>query len=171
MYYLKSENVKAFPLAKPRLGSSVDITSRIFYEQNVSNIIRQIIEVAGFIISGKVDTRGIVTEKLCINIYGYYFEIAVGTSLVNNEVSNKVFAQIKIYTPQVEESGVQAPSEIDGQDESGEYTGLKFSGNLEPGCIGFQLLQKSGSNWGFVEDSFRKFKVEKLDIDWIDGLH
>lgn len=49
--YLQSKQVKAFPLGRPRSTSSNDITSRIFYEQNVSNIIRQLIDVPGFIIS------------------------------------------------------------------------------------------------------------------------
>lgn len=169
MYYVKSDAVKAFPLAKPRLGTSKDITSRIFYEQNVSNMIRQIIDVDGFIISGSVTTAGVVQDSLCFDIYGYYFELSNGTKLVESGTSaTKVFALIKVSNTE--------PVEIEGQDESGEYRGLCFSDKLESGYKGFQLLEKqdgSGpdSGWRLVIPSYRKFDIDSLGIDWIDAKH
>lgn len=168
MYYLKSEQVKAFPLAKPRLGLSKDITSRIFYEQNVSNIIRQIIDVQGFVISGKVNEDGSVSEKLCFDIFGYYFELGVGTELVNEEIDDKVFVMIRLTDAE--------PFEIDGQDEDGSYKGLMLSNRLEDGCKGFQLLESSKDSsgtkrWKLFDSSYSKFEVKSLGIDWIDAKH
>lgn len=181
MGYLKSEEVKAFPLAKPRWSSSNDITSRIFYEQNVSNIIRQIIDVDGFIISDDsvVSEFGIVNSDstLCIDLYGYYFEIASNVNLPETagatEDSKEVWVGI-----QVSEKVGNEPQEIIGQDTTDGYTGLEFSASKfgsEYKC--FQLLEKvtseeSGAQksvWRLVKPSYRKFDIDSLCIDWIDA--
>ena len=80
--YLPSTNVRAFPLGKSRVASSEDITSRIFYEQTVSNIIRQLIDTQGFIISApsNINLDGTIEGDLEFNLGGYYFKVLNGTS-------------------------------------------------------------------------------------------
>ena len=142
--YLSSTNVRAFPLGKSRSTGSNDITSRIFYEQTVSNIIRQLIDTQGFIISApsNINLDGTIEEDLEFNLGGYYFKVLNGTScfplgndgaFVNNgdpPVTPDQFKQQQqmyiYFCIDVEE---EEPKEIIGQDvtdTSGEsvYQGL-----------------------------------------------
>lgn len=173
MGYLKSDSVRAFPLAKPRSSKSNDITSRIFYEQNVSNLIRQIVDVDGFIISGEVSTEGVVENDstLCIDIYGYYFEILPGVNLVSiaeADDSDSVYVGIKVLA--IDEN---SPEEIDGQDLSGDYQGLILqNGEFPSEYKSFKLLEKvpgEDDSWRLVKPSYKKFNPDSLGIDWIDA--
>ena len=183
--YLQSSEVKAFPLAKSRAAISLDITSRIFYEQNVSNIIRQLTSRPGFIISGTVDDQGnVINGPLKIDIQGYYFEISEKSNLipVAGEVdknSTKIYVGIRLSSPEsiTDDSGstIITPQEIIGQDYQNEYQGLYFCYNALPSeFIGFQLLQGAGSGdnktWSLFEKSFTKFDyTNDLNITFIDG--
>ena len=174
--YLQSDRVKAFPLAAPRSNSSNDITSRIFYEQNVSNLIRQLVDVDGFVISGEVDSEnGNVKDKLCFNIYGYYFELSNGAEIakVEDSEATKIYVGIKfIYN----DEGEVYPLEISGQDEGGKYTGLEFSGSeFGSEYKSFLLLENTGksvegkNNWRIAPESYYRFNIDKLGIDWIEA--
>ena len=123
---LQSELVKVFPAGKYRSTQSADYTSRIFYEQNVSNLIRQIIDVPGFIISGSVNTNGIVTEDFNCNLYGYNFILENGADLVAKNLSNIVVnidgnplgnnQQFYVYLGIKLTSSESGISELNGQD-------------------------------------------------------
>lgn len=88
--YILSDHIKVFPAGKYRSIKSNDYTSRIFYEQNVSNLIRQLIDVPGFIISGDISTQGLISEDFSINLYGYNFIINSGINLISINSSNQV---------------------------------------------------------------------------------
>ena len=188
--YLASNTVKAFPLAKSRSSLSLDITSRIFYEQNVSNLIRQLSSIPGFVISGDVDVNGCVVDILKLNIYGYYFEIlpgrdsnnnAIPTSLIPDDATDSVYVGIQLsepYTMDVDGNQVQVPIEIIGQDINGQYLGLCFATSLNPEnnihLIGFKLLEATGSGankkWRLTDESHKKFDfIKDLNITFIDG--
>lgn len=191
--YLKSNTVKAFPLAKPRSATSADITSRIFYEQNVSNIIRQLTSLDGFVISGDIDDYGNVIETLKINIFGYYFEISAYEDEINQTPNNiippepediintdKIYVAIRLSDPEPtdgpEGSTVIIPQEIIGQDNAGNYEGLYFGYVLPNDYKGFQLLDSNGvagdgrKKWKIHEDSRKKFDyTNDLNITFIDG--
>ena len=122
-----SDNIHIFPVAKIR----TEQRSRILYEDNVSNIIRQLIDTNGFVLpdnptifaeyvdttSGdtcvgvfkEMDDQGnINTEpfRIKFNIYGYYVEITNTILTVNTY--DKVFAKLSITKG--------FPQEISGQD-------------------------------------------------------
>lgn len=140
-----SENIHIFPVAKIR----IEQRSRILYEDNVSNIIRQIIDTNGFVIPDDADnltifdeyvdsTNGvtcvgiykdtddqgnIITDpfRIKFNIYGYYVEIN-NTILPVNKYT-KVFAKLSITK--------DFPQEISGQDVTDSegttvYEGIKL---------------------------------------------
>ena len=176
--YLQSDRVKAFPLAAPRSNSSNDITSRIFYEQNVSNLIRQIVDVDGFVISGEVNPEtGNVVGKLCFNIYGYYFELADGAELAAGVGDNpkEIYVGIKFIS---NDDVVVYPLEISGQDENGEYTGLEFSSTKfgdeykSLKLLEFSFNSETGNEeWHIPKESKYKFDIDNFGIDWIDAKH
>ena len=135
---ISSNNISVFPLSKNRPN---DRSARLFYEHNIANLIRQLIDVEGFIIqpssstdlSLSVSTDG---DKIIIrtgtpitfNLYGYYFSIAANSSLLTvnaNELDAsggnniiKLFAVLNID---------DKSNEIAGYDDNGVYTGLKIT--------------------------------------------
>lgn len=175
---LLSQYVKIFPFAKYRSSDSQDITSRLFYEQNVSNLIRQIIDTQGFIISGGVTFQGITNSdaSFCFNLYGYYFEISPNVNLVDPSVQNPnyVIASIKMQERQPDLQNILPPLEIEGQDKAGEFKALSIDTvtQLPSEGIYLVLLEKDSSdNWHVYEDSYSKFDVMSLNITGIDGKH
>jgi hypothetical protein len=72
---IRSENVEVFPIAKPRTSMVTVPGTRIFTENNISNLIRQLLPTnqSGFVISAEKITDD--TFNISFNIYGYYFKI------------------------------------------------------------------------------------------------
>ena len=150
--FLDSGKVLAFPLGKPRTSGIRDISSRIFYEQNVSNLIRQLIDFEGFIISGDqtLNSNGQITNPLLFNLGGYYFEISPGTELLSWPVLDRdgyplksgsenispayIYALIQIepLSVAVGPDVTATIKEISGQDADGVYKGLEIFGSLNP---------------------------------------
>lgn len=162
---IDSSNIKVFPFAKYR-NDLTDLGSRLFYENNISRLIKQLIDTEGFIISGSVDTLGNITSPLCFNLYGYYFEINSG-NLVDSTANTNVYAVIDV-------SG--NPPELQGQDnELQQFTAIEFVGTKPKGCETskhyISILKKVGNNWVIDLDSYTKFDVISLKIDKIDGKH
>ena len=90
---ITSSSISVFPLAKNRTS---DRSARLFYENNVANLIRQLIDVEGFIISKDelklsmsssvvsdhfVELCLAVINPLVFNLHGYYFNVR-GNSIV-----------------------------------------------------------------------------------------
>lgn len=132
--HIKSESIKIFPLAKPR---SKDSSSRLFYEDNIANIIRQVTSGNGFIINAPTTLSTYngyyrVNQDLEFNIYGYYVKITKSSNIISVSDTNKngtnynyIYAKIKLNN--------STTPEINGQDDGGNYTGLEIlSGNTLP---------------------------------------
>ena len=144
--YLLSTQVKAFPLGRPRSQGSGDITSRIFYEQTVSNIIRQLIDTKGFLINcpNTMSSSGTLGSTLEFNLGGYWFEVDSGTNIfpldgnrhliyekyTDEGVEETVLKNSTCYLYACIELTSSEPYEISGQDEQYNgrdvYQGLKF---------------------------------------------
>lgn len=162
---IDSSNIKVFPFAKYR-DDLTDLGSRLFYENNISQLIKQLIDTEGFIISGSVDTLGNITSSLCFNLYGYYFEVSAG-NLVDETAKTDVYAVIEV-------SGVVP--ELQGQDDTTKkFTALQFVGtppkSTETTKHYLRILTKSGNNWILDTNSYVKFNTQSLKIEKIDGKH
>ena len=193
--YLQSKQVKAFPLGRPRSTSSNDITSRIFYEQNVSNIIRQLIDVPGFIISASdisMPSGTISGNNLIIDIGGYYFDILSGSSIVpfNSDGAvvdgNTVLKDSTVYLYFCIDTTNEEPHEIIGQDSTDNtYQGLVIEvSTLNPDTFNkhtynlpvyFGNTDSNGipkaDTWMIYANSYMKFNARSLNITGIDGKH
>ena len=145
--YVLSSRIKAFPLGRPRSQGSEDITSRIFYEQTVSNLIKQLINTKGFIIKcpKTITTSGNLSSELEFNLGGYWFNISSGTNIFPLENNVLVYEKVDIKEDEPGTSITSAnpcyiyacikltstvPYEISGQDElyksQNVYRGLRF---------------------------------------------
>ena len=135
-FNIASNSLSVFPLSKNRTG---DRSARLFYENNVANIIRQLIDVEGFLISDSfsldvgnaLSDSGIVTypillkDTLVFNLYGYYFCINKGAQICrvsfdqNNidSVTYTLYAAIEIDT---------VANEIKYFDNNSVYEGLQI---------------------------------------------
>lgn len=196
--YLSSTYVKAFPLGRPRATTSNDITSRIFYEQTVSNIIRQLIDVEGFIITGSTITNesGKLSSNLEINIGGYYFNIdsAANVFQLNTDgaiIDNtgRILTNSTVYIYFCTDLTENEPREVIGQDSTdGNYQGLILEmSTVKPGTYNEHTYQvpifvgqtdgngrpivSPDNTWVVYEDSYIKFDVDSLSITGIDGKH
>ena len=49
-YHISTNNIHVFPLARNRKN---DRSARLFYENNIANIVRQVVDRTGFIITPK----------------------------------------------------------------------------------------------------------------------
>lgn len=119
---INSDRIKLFPISKPR---SNDPTSRLFYEDNIANMLRQIVGENGFVINApkQLTLRNgyyvNAQEDLEFNIYGYYVNIKADTNLIeSNGIKDYIYAQIIIDNSSI--------PEIKGQDNAGIYEGLEI---------------------------------------------
>lgn len=198
--YVASASVRAFPLGRPRSNSSSDITSRIFYEQTVTNLVKQLIDVDGFLITGPSinSSNGQINGDLEFNLGGYWFKINSGTSIFPlNNSGQLIYEQpgtVGTGTALVNKTCYiyacidltnDVPIEIEGQDVNSNYEGLLFiASDSEPGNFSDHTYRlpiyigktnSSGSpvggNWVIYSDSFIKFDISSLNITGIDGRH
>ena len=158
--YLDSSNVKVFPFA--RFREQKDIASRLFYEENISRLIRQVVDTEGFVVSGGITSTGVTSQDgLAINIHGYYFYIEKETSIVPNESSTTCYASIKLT------SG-GAVSELMGQDnDEGKFDALNFTDTPPEDANVFyiKLAEKTTSGWVINNELKRKFNFGYSAID------
>ena len=192
--YLPSNSIRAFPLGRPRSTNSNDITSRIFYEQTVSNIVKQLIDTNGFIISGSEinSNNGTLLNNLELNIGGYYFNILQNSLVFGLSTEGKLNSYLSytgtIYIYFCIDLTSQEPKEIIGQDILDQNSNLIYQGlvieasNATPDnfsghtyCLPvFYGNVTNGipnySTWTIYNNSYFKFSVNSLDITGIDGL-
>lgn len=173
---LSSNSIKVFPFARYR-STAVDISSRLFYEYNVARLINQLIDTKGFIISGSVkEDDCTVTNTLSFNIGGYYFEVSIGTSLRPSDSSNSVYAYIILSDSVTDENNQQTPPELLGQDDQNEFKALNLC-DEEPvsvkGTVIYLKIAEKGSDgkWKLSDDSYKKFSLNSLTLNKIDGKH
>lgn len=171
MSYILSDKISIFPLAKHRVNKNND---RLFYEHNVANLIRQLIDTEGFIIRGPetVATDGLLTSELEFNLYGYHIMIESGTNLFSSNLSGDIYAQIELSTDK------NVPTEIVGQDESEtkEYKGLEITSTPNTSSENHRSIKlyERKETAGMVtfelcEDSLIKFKQSRVKVIGIDG--
>lgn len=173
---ISSKQIKVFPFAKYR--NTVDLGSRLFYENNISRLIYQLVDTDGYVISGAVNTNGILTESLMMNIHGYYFEIASGESLIPNDETDtgELYAYIKVSKEISDSTGSVVPPQIIGQDDNTKgFTALNLTftepTSTEDDIFSILLLVKDSSGWKINESVYTKFDTKSLNITKIDGKH
>ena len=163
MYTIESKNIKIFPCSQYR---ETNRSSKLFYEQNISNMIRQVTDNPSYIISGKIDESAKVTETLKLTLYGYYVEILEGTSLISDETSENIYIRIVLKETEVGDK----LQELDGQDDGVNFNAVQFGSDVDPDKYSLLLAKKLPDNkWELVEESFVKFT--KKSILEIDGKH
>ena len=186
MAYIASDKIGIFPLSKNRT-SETPLNSRLFYESNVANIINQVIDTDGFVITNYDDLNAVqyndntqtlsLSTPLEFNIGGYYVKI--------DEESNH-FVRIPfegVSKPEAIYASItltdDTPTEINGQDDNGVYTGIEFTTN-EPTNKTFTLkiLERFATSpfgnqhfYRVPQESKIKFDLLSLGITAIDGKH
>lgn len=150
---MSDEIIKIFPWSR-----SSDIDDKLFYEQNVSNLIRQVVD-NNFVISGNIQSYKISDEEpLRVNIYGYYIEINKSYEIPHGSKSN-VYIKINLSTDS------ELPELIQGSEGPISFVGS--IDNTRP-----HLYLHICNEEGNIPDSSRiKFKKESLDLLEIDGQH
>ena len=194
MSFIKTESISIFPLAKNRPS---DRGARLFYEDNVANIIRQMIDTQGFIInpdqessanfirfgslSGDNKITLYIERPLTFNLGGYYFNIGEEYSPVT------IFDQEPLTQEQVD-NGFQVwarieldvvNKEIIGQDdkEDGVYQGLVFSTASTSDAFHYNIkiadcwFEDDSFNSQLATDSYIKVDNGSLNVKRIDGKH
>lgn len=180
--FIQSQQIKIFPLAKARESQR---SSRIFYEETTSSLIRNFIDNFGFIIKNKSGDTPIIKQDdedttkpwklyndLMFNIYGYYVTIKNGTILNDIVKDNYIYASIKLS------GGENIPYEIEGQDDGGLYKGLELKSSTEVvdsydstnNTINLILFVKDTNEgtYKIYEDSYQKIDIS-THVTGIDG--
>ena len=197
MSYIKSEHIEIFPTALPR---ATQRGSRLLYEDNIANIIRQLVDKPSFIITHKnnitsntvkvTQSLGVQNADIEFCIYGYYVKIKKG-AMITEVNSNTDYINVSInLTSVIPESESISPSlpHLLGQDDSGVYEAVNFIGastyknevntsmrngeNILETIVEFTLLQKTSDHtYELCPMSYRKFDSFTLQVDGIDGKH
>ncbi len=140
-YHIDKGSIHVFPLAKNR---SEDRAARLFYEDNIANIVRQVTDTTGFIIAPVAnDLKSKVTyvksttqpananivrydfilnDSFSFNLYGYYFMLDSGTTIVQvdfDATKSELQHVADVYAAIIVNDG-----EVQGQDDEGVYNGL-----------------------------------------------
>lgn len=181
MQYIKSDNINIFPLAKSRPSNR---SNNLFYEKNISNIVNQIIDVSGFVITE--DTSNIEISETTAQLTQGIFEFSLGGRYFHISVSFENDNPV----PTVLCTGVRAGDsvwayidfdgngEILGQDQNEEYTGLKITTDAEEISSNsvklklFDIVQgQNGLEAVVLSDSYKKFDIKSVapTIKFIDG--
>lgn len=118
MINIASTQVKVFPVSTNRDSNSA---SRLFYEHNIANILRQVSDAKnGFIISGPstfINDQSL-TDNLELCIYGYYVKILAGTKIVieNASTNINIVAGLKLTAITVDDNDIIY--QLNGQDDA-----------------------------------------------------
>jgi hypothetical protein len=163
--YINSDAINIFPLAKPRLNNR---DNRLFYEENVTNLIRQVVDNKSFIISAPEQTGTKLTEDLLFNIFGYFVKIDKGTEILDiNSVKKYLYAKIILST--------EAPFEIAQQDDNNKYQGLSIESydNLQSDTDSYKYLllyvKQADGKLHLATESLKKFDISSFSISGLDG--
>lgn len=182
--YLQSKNVTVFPVAKNR--SSEVNGGRLFTEDYVANIVRQLIDTTGFIIECNPSSGIEVTNTLNVrfNLYGYYFDvtftpqelITAFESDPNNKWGNNLYVIASILLD-------DTTREIVGQDVNDAtlgkiYQGLDISISTEATKNSrslklFSIIKNKDGTYKLevYDKGFQKFEASAIYITEIDGKH
>lgn len=181
---IASNNIQIFPLAKPR---ATNLSNRLFYENNVAAIIRQITSNKSFIVDAAIPAErataiksidnNIITIQgynasnnyaLEFNIYGYRIQIQNGTVVsVDNTNSKYLIGKLRVTNPT--DTNL---TEIDGQDVSGSFNGFEIISSdseltdtaTEKYLILFEKDKSNNSKYNMYEKSLQLFTSKSIDI-------
>lgn len=182
MQHIESNNIDIFPLAKNRPNNR---SNNLFYERNISNIVNQITNVPGFVITS--DATNIQVDGATVQLKEGTFEFSLGGRYFHISVSIENDKPI----PTVLCTGVGVGSsvwayiefdqygEIQGQDQDDIYSGLKITTNEEEIPSDnvklklFNIVQGKDSILEAIipSDSYKKFDINSIapTIKFIDG--
>lgn len=175
--FIQSQNIVVFPVAKARDASSGQTNGgRLFTEQYVANMIKQLINTNGFMIScytigtqglTNIDANGFTTGADIItefNINGYYFKVKLPSILeaINEFKSKHEVVSGSNYYIVAEIVGFDDNQEIAGQDEKDRgtsfYKGLQIyvtnTNQLNNGSslVLLNLVDKDGKSLDITSD-------------------
>lgn len=122
MAYIESNKITAFPLAKNR---DSDRKSNLFYEDNIANIVNQLIDTQGFIITKDVDFISVESGQLQMSA-NKVFQFSLGGRLFTITSSDTNYAIMSVIPGQTVYAYItlDARGEVEGQDEGEYYEGL-----------------------------------------------
>lgn len=171
MSYINSEHISIFPFSKIRNNKDKD---RLFYENNIAGIIRQLIDTEGFIITApeKIQLESSLDSKLEFNLHGYNIIIDEGAYIFESvpQDVNHIYAEIILDT-----SGVTP--EISGQDVDNYFEGLEIIAtknklpSSENNKYRLELFELIDNIWVVCQKSKLKFNSNVINITGIDGRH
>lgn len=181
MQYIKSNNIDIFPLAKNRPSNR---SNNLFYEKNISNIVNQIIDVLGFVITH--DTSNIQVSENMVQLTQGTFEFSLGGRYFCISVSfeDGIPVPTVLCTGVGPESSVWAyivfdlNGEIQGQDQDNIYNGLHITTSedeIPSDSVKLKLFDivqgQNGLEAVIPSDSYKKFDVNSIasTIKFIDG--
>lgn len=182
MQYIESNNIDIFPLAKNRPNNR---SNNLFYERNISNIVNQIIDVPGFVITH--DTSNIQVNGNTVQLTQGTFEFSLGGRYFYISVSfeNDKPLPTVLCTSVGAGSSVWAYVEFDqygeiqGQDQDNIYSGLHITTDEEEipsDGVKLKLFNIVQGEDGILEavipsDSYKKFDINSVapSIKFIDG--
>lgn len=177
--HLNTENIKVFPSTR-RLNKQV--TARLMTESNIANLIYQLLDTEGFVVTDKKDTY-IDDEVFEFNIHGYYFVVDSAKyifNIVENQLSSSatsIYAYIQVEqtvgSDYKELKGQDVDSSTDGSAEYTLYKGVHFateapalSKNTETNkYYSLKLFEKVNGAWKVPVESRVKFNQRSLNFD------
>lgn len=189
MSYILSNKINLFPFSKPR-ANSAQRDNRLFYEQNVTNLIKQLVDIDSFAINLPEITQGqnndLITStaenqgELEFNIKGYYFVIEQGTTIFDGNSYNpaidintakNLYAKINVSHITVD----QLTGQDESSDPSSKFTGLDMvtaiPENPDPDDY-YLLLYINDDGWKPNPDGYVRFEFDKsIKITGIDGKY
>ena len=176
--YISSINVNLFPYSKPR-ASTDQRTNRLFYEQNITNLVKQLTDTKSFLINvpalNEDDYSCTITDDLEFNLYGYYFKVNAGTVIYNSQgqpmlTKTKLYAEIEIDTS----SGIE---QLAGQDNNLFFEGLNIvttptEGENYKSILLYTKTSETPPKWDPNDDGYTKFIWDRsFKISGIDGKY
>ena len=177
--YIKSSNIQIFPLSKPRTYTGATYSNRLFYENNISNITRQV-TISSFTID-LPQFSDLNSNLITFNIFGYYVQItgsSVYEILPNNTTDTYCYAKLNLSAPVANNTVQKYLTEVASADVNDNFTGLQIvtsntslkddtnfsaDGKLTKYLL---LYKKTDNNWTPTPTSpFEKFNVVIKGID------
>lgn len=177
MAFIEYDKITAFPLAKNR---TLDRKSNLFYEENIANIVNQLIDTQGFVITQSVDFMRVVNSKLQMPA-DKVFQFSLGGRLFtitsDSDANYDIMSvnpnpgqEVKVYAYiRLDDNG-----EVEGQDEGAYYEGLGLDIETNvPTDVDYKLLLFiiEGSQVRVPDESYLKLSLKSIGtaIKIIDG--
>ena len=162
---INSSSISVFPCANR--GQEYDLYSRLTSEYNLTNIINQLVDTDGFVISYEINGKG----TLSFNIHGYFFNVTDVNSIINGLTTEattedttveNIYGVITLRTVSNWTELGKVGAEI--VDEDSSFTGIDFVASkpvdVSANTYYLHLLAKNGETWEVPQESKVKFRTE-----------